>query len=29
LPPPEELFADRQAMTEIMSRYSQEVVGPP
>jgi quercetin dioxygenase-like cupin family protein len=29
LPPADEQFLDRQALTEVMSRYSQEVVGPP
>ena len=28
-PPPDEQFLDRQALTEVMGRYSQEVVGPP
>ena len=29
LPPADEEFLDRQALTEVMNRYSQEVVGPP
>ena len=29
LPPADEEFLDRQALTEVMKRYSQEVVGPP
>lgn len=29
LPPAGEHFPDRQALTEIMSRYHQEIVGPP
>lgn len=29
LPPADEQFLDRQALTEVMNRYSQEVVGPP
>lgn len=29
LPPADERFLDRQALVEVMSRYSQEVVGPP
>ena len=29
LPPPDEQFLDKQALTEIAGRYSQEFVGPP
>jgi hypothetical protein len=29
LPPADEQFLDRQALTEVMNRYSQEVVAPP
>ncbi len=29
LPPPDEQFLDKQALTEIAGRYSQEFIGPP
>lgn len=29
LPPPGEVFFDKEALTEIGTRYSQEIVGPP
>jgi hypothetical protein len=29
LPPADEQFLDKQALTEIASRYDQEFVGPP
>jgi hypothetical protein len=29
LPPPDEQFLDKEALTKIAARYQQEFVGPP